>query len=191
MFTKKNTFVFIAFSLLIENVMANRIPTSVYSMCTTNSRIYNQKSIHSPMNLSKKQKRVAVLKALGIADSSAGFAVKNFKGQWFYEHDSEDAIFASYTIRSHYLNVAVIYTPQGLDTIICNSTNLKQTAKSIHRKAPVWKDTLDNNIRIELSDTARFSKPTKKGLAELKELHSIGVVTDKEFSEMKKRIEKM
>ena len=102
----------------------------------------------------KDLKKAAVLEALGFSTSNPDFVVKTFTGQWFYEHENEDAIFIGYKVRSHYLSVTVIYTTEGFSTIVCDSDNLKQKKRSIHRKAAPWKGTLDTAIRIEISNVS-------------------------------------
>ncbi|WP_019025776.1 hypothetical protein [Colwellia piezophila] len=127
------------------------IPSSVLTDCTTNASTFFETSLRTNEDLGNDEKRSAILKSIGISTSNPNFAVKTFKGQWFLEFETPDAIYVSYKVRSHYLQVAVFYTPRGLDTIICNSRNLKQSDSSIHKKAPIWKESLNSRIRSELS----------------------------------------
>ena len=167
---------------------AEEIPLSVVEECTTNERIYSPTQIRTNSNFTKEQKSTAILKALGVSTSEPNYATQQFKGQWYYEHESEDAIFAGYQIRSHYLNVAVTFSDKGLITIICNSNNLKQKKNSIHRKAPLWKNTLDSRIRAELSNSQKASNSTKSSLKSLSYLYKNGFVTKDEYETIKQRV---
>ncbi|OBT12116.1 hypothetical protein A9264_02965 [Vibrio sp. UCD-FRSSP16_10] len=123
--------------------------STIVEGCTTTPAIYHEQFIPTNSNMSKADKRSAVLRSLGMSSSEESFATHNFKGQWFYERESESTIYAGYKVRTHYLSVAITYTDTGLSTILCDSLNLKQSKSSIHRKAPQWKGTLDSRIRIE------------------------------------------
>ena len=177
------------FSILSMNAIADDIPQSVIDECTTNESIYFETEIRVNDGVDKDLKKAAVLKALGVSTSDPNFAVKTFKGQWFYEYENEHAIFSGYKIRSHYLSVATIYTPKGLSTIVCNSENLKQTETSIHRKASPWKGTLDTKIRIEISNVSRAGNRSAIYIDKLNALKTSGFVTDNEYTRIKKRIE--
>ena len=131
--------------------MSGEIPESVIAECTTNEKIYFKTLIRSNESINKVAKRSAILKAIGVPEANANFAIKMFKGQWFYEFESDDAVYVGYKIRSHYLSVAVIYNEKGLISILCNSDNLQQKKKSIHDKASAWKGALDQMIRVELA----------------------------------------
>jgi len=141
-------------AILSMKAFANDLTQSVIDECTTNESIYFETKIRVNDSIGKDLKKDAVLRAVGYSTSNPDFVVKTFTGQWFYEYENEDAIFIGYKVRSHYLSVAVIYTPEGLSTIVCNSDNLKQKKWSIHRKAAPWKGTLDTAIRIEISNTS-------------------------------------
>lgn len=175
-------------------VHAGVTPDSVAKTCTTTEEIYNSTTIHTNDNIQKEQKREAILKALGHSTSNPNFAVQNFKGQWFYEHETDDAVFAGYKIRSHYLKVAVIYSDLGLDTILCDSLNLRQSEDSIHRKAPLWKQTLDTRIRVEMANISTKEVPGSKEISSdikmLDSLYSKGFLTKIEYEVIKERIEK-
>ncbi len=184
-----NKFSILLFSAFSLNAVAGDIPQSVKDECTTNRSIYFETEMRVNEGLEKEAKRSAILKALGESTSNPGTAVKTFKGQWFYEYENEDAVFSGYKIRSHYLSVAIIYTPRGLSTIVCNSQNLKQTESSIHRKASPWKGTLDTNIRIEISNISRAENRSVNYMDKLDALKNSGFVTDGEYARIKKRIE--
>ncbi len=179
-------FILIAFPV---TTFANNFPASITEECTTNERIYNESNLRVNASIDKTIKREAILKALGVSTSNPNFAVHTFKGQWFYEHENDDAIFVGYKIRNHYLSVAIIYTEKGLSTIICNSNNLKQTEESIHKKASVWKDTLNSNIRVEIGNVLRGNNSNHIYLKNLDRLKSAGFITDDEYKKIKKRIE--
>ena len=141
-------------SVFSINAIANDIPQSVIDECTTNESIYFETKIRVNDGVGKDLKKAAVLEAAGYSTSDPDFVAKTFNGQWFHEYENEDAIFIGYRVRSQYLSIAVIYTPEGFSTIVCNSDNLKQKKKSIHRKAAPWKGTLDSAIRIEISNVS-------------------------------------
>jgi len=84
--------------------------------------------------------------------------------------------------------VAVTFSDKGLITIICNSNNLKQKKNSIHRKAPLWKNTLDSRIRAELSNSQKASNSTKSSLKSLSYLYKNGFVTKDEYETIKQRV---
>ena len=173
----------------ISQVHAVEIPTSVVESCTTNSKIYHKTILRTGAEISKDQKRKAVFKALGFSTSNPNLATHNFRGQWFFERESDAAIYTGYKIRSHYLSTAVVYTDEGLVTIICDSENLKQGRTSIHKKAPLWKGTLDSNIRIELGQTAAFSDTNHQSIESLNQLYSKGLISREEYDAILSRIE--
>ena len=173
---------------LLATNKADEIPSTVIEECTTNSSIYNPSQIRTNSNVSIVLKRAAVFAALGHSTSKANFTTSVFKGQWFYEFESGNTIYAGYNIRSHYLNVAVNFNEKGIKTIICNSKNLKQTEDSIHKKARLWKETLDTKIRIELSNATPKLNVIDADLQNLTSLHKKGFITDEEFTAIKDRI---
>ena len=80
---------------------------------------------------------------------------------------------------------------------MCDSRNLKQRSRYIHRKVPGWKGTLDDNIRIALGQAAEYYRnhPTneqeeemEKQLENLDSLRRSGVLTDEEYREMRQRV---
>ena len=174
--------------LFIRGLHAEELPASVVQACTTNIKIYFTTRLQTNPGMTKGQKRTAILKALGASTSEPNFAVQNFKGQWFYEYESGDAIYTGYKIRSHYLSVAVVFTDKGLNTVVCNSSNLRQSEKSIHRKAPLWKETLDTKIRVQVADISLSKQASNADLDRLNALHANGFVTQEEYENIKNRI---
>ncbi len=163
-------------SLLItaQNLHASDIPTSVSEECTTSERIYYPTQIHVNPSLTTEQKASAVMEAL--------------RGSWIYENESEDAIYAGYHVRKHYLRFAIVFNDKGLVSIICDSKNMRQKEGSIHRKAPQWKETLNTRIRARLADIVRASKSGEIHLRNLTELYKNRFVTKEEFETIKNRI---
>ena len=171
--------------------------SAIPESCTTTERIHFPTTSSTPPTLAPEQIREAVLVALGSADVDVSWARQTFTGQWFYEYEDEEALYAGYTIRSHYLRVAIILDSGELTTIVCDSRNLDQTKKKIHRKVPGWKGTLDNNIRIALGQAAEYYRnhpvSKKEGnmavkLDNLESLRKSGVLTEQEYSGLRQRI---
>lgn len=166
------------FSILVAlsaaNAYAADIPASVVNECTTNEKIYFPTKIRVNADLTLEQKTGAVMDAL--------------TGLWIYENETEDAIYAGYHVRKHYLKFAIVFTDDGLTTIICDSRNMKQREGSIHRKAPQWKETLNSRIRSKVSTVSRNLKSGKIYLNNLTELHRKGFVTKEEYETIKSRI---
>lgn len=174
---------------VISFAHANEIPQSVVDECTTNSKTYHMSQIRSSSGTTRDQKRAAVLKALGISTSNPSLSTHNFTGQWFYERESGDAVYTGYKIRSHYLSVAVVYADEGLVTLLCDSLNMKQGERSIHKKAPLWKGTLESNLRIELGKVAVISNSTSPSIESLNQLLSQGLISQEEYDTILTRIE--
>jgi hypothetical protein len=190
-------YLFLALLPIAVNVTAENLGED----CTTTEKIQYPTSIKTPTELNFDEKREAVMIVLGNAspDSSWPTEVTNqFKGQWFYEYQTGNIVYAGLTIRSHYLQIAIDITPTELTTIVCNSRNLKQTEKKIHRKVPLWKDRLDSDFRIALGNASRYSgtrmyedgisDSLAENLSKLNELHKSGVLTDEEFAMLKQRL---
>ena len=174
-------------------VLAPYAPAQVVTpgACTTNERI------HYPTELSHKQARDAVLVSLGYADVDVSWARDTFAGQWFFEYEDEDTIYAGYSVRSHYLRIAIVVGEKAITTIVCDSRNLKQTERKIHRKVPLWKGTLDDNIRMALGQASEYFRrhsadqqdvdmATK--LENLESLRRSGVLTNEEYETLRQRV---
>ena len=188
----KITFVSIAIALAsLTSVASLAVPASVINQCTATPKIYNQSTIKVDKALNKQAIHGAVLDALSGGRSEPEFVVNQFTGQWFYEYADDDAIYAGFKVRSHYLKVAIIPYKNSFETIICDSTNLKQSKRSIHRKAPLWKDQLDTKIKLAVAQSAMANKrnPHNSGMQELMLLKKYGHVTDEEYNRIKARIE--
>jgi hypothetical protein len=124
-----------------------------------------------------------------MAESSPGFVAHTFTGQWFFEYETDDAVYAGYKVRAHYLSTAVVFTDDGVWTLLCNSSNMDQKERSIHRKAPLWKGTLDGNIRIELGKATPKRaelEPIRSSLASLKDMN---VITADEYEDLMARLD--
>jgi hypothetical protein len=165
--------------------------------CTTTEKIHFSRTTRIPSALSGEQAREAILVALGYADVDASWARDTFDGQWFFEFQDEYAIYAGYSVRSHYLQVAVMLDGEKVNSIVCDSRNLKQSEKKIHRKVPGWKGTLDDNIRIAFGQAAEYYRnhPTSSQegemAAELENLDSLrrsGVLTDEEYKTLRQLV---
>lgn len=179
--------------LLVTNSALGDVPAT----CTTSERIQFTTNFNIPPSLDSEQAREAVLVALGSADVDASWARDTFAGQWFYEYEDEDALYAGYSVRSHYLRVAVMLGDSEVTTIVCDSRNLKQTEKKIHRKVPGWKGTLDDNIRLALGQAADYyrnhpvDEEEDELAAKLDSLDSLrrsGVLTEQEYRKLRQRV---
>ena len=143
------------------------------------------------------QVREAILVALGYADVDVSWARDTFKGQWHYEIEDEYALYAGYSIRTHYLQVAILIDEDKVTSIVCDSRNLKQKSRSIHRKVPVWKGTLDDNIRLALGQAAEYYRKhpaneqvddMAEELEKLSSLRRSGILTDEEYRTLRQRV---
>ena len=191
--TREAAIGFALLSLIVTNSALGETPAT----CTTSEPIQFETTFNIPPSLDYEQAREAVLVALGSADVDASWARDTFAGQWFYEYEDEDAVYAGYSVRSHYLRVAVILGGSEIATIVCDSRNLKQTERKIHRKVPGWKGTLDDNIRVALGQASAYYRDqavdeeevdmaTK--LDNLESLRRSGVLTEQEYTELRKRV---
>lgn len=192
-----------AVALLAPPLFANtaNLAAAVSEACNTTTAIQYVSEIPNARSLSQEQQRRAVLRAIGDPESQANFFRENFVGQWFYEHEAENVVFAGYNIRSHYLGTAIVIESGAVYTLICRSSNMNQSSRSIHRKAPLWKEDLDSKIRIEMGReaAAQLSEPiageqTKNGADALKSTESIrhllraGVISREEHDELLERV---
>ena len=165
--------------------------------CTTTEKIHFARTARVPQILSDDQVREVVLVALGYADVDASWVRNTFTGQWFFEFEDEFAMYAGFSVRSHYLQVAITLEDGKLTSVVCDSRNLKQKAGSIHRKVPGWKGTLDDNIRVALGQAAEYYRKNPvnseeeamaKELENLESLHRSGVLTDEEYTKLRQRV---
>lgn len=168
--------------------VADEPPVGSYSECTTSPATFHPSAIKTNDSLSREMKRAAVLRALGSPSSNPNYAQRSFKDQWFYARETTDAVFAGYNVRGHYLGVAVLYTDTGLETIICDSANLKQSDSSIHKKAGLWKEDLNAMLRVELGQVATTQGQLVAYHEHLQSLKSAGYITDDEFATIGQRI---
>lgn len=181
-------FMLLSLFLICAGSVADEPPVGSYSECTTTPATFYPSAIKTNDSLSREMKRAAVLRALGSPSSNPNYAQRSFKDEWFYARETTDAVFAGYNVRGHYLGVAILYTDTGLETIICDSANLKQSDNSIHKNASLWKEDLNAMLRVELGQVA-----TKRGQLvayreHLQSLKNAGYITDKEFARIDQRI---
>ena len=165
--------------------------------CTTADTIQFANSMRVPQELNSKQVHDVVLVALGSADVEVSWARDTFDGQWFLEYQDDSVMFAGYSVRSHYLQVAIMFADDKITTIVCDSRNLNQSDRKIHRKVPGWKGTLDDNIRIAMGQAAEYYRQQPKSesdeslasrLDHLNALQRSGILTDEEYRDLKQRI---
>ena len=128
------------------------------------------------------------------------------KGQWYYEDERENVVFAGLNVRSHYLQLAISYNDQSLRSIVCDSHNLRQSSRSIHRKVPAWKARFDSKLKMELGRVAAQQQAPSEGqsrprsgngksdivslaeeLSALGKLRDDGLLTEDEFAALKAR----
>ena len=164
-------------------------PESILENCTTNEHIYFPTTIRTDV-ASIDRRKEAVRRALGISSSNPDYVTHMFNGQWFFEYENQNVVFAGYKIRSHYLQVAILLGGDQVTTILCNSSNLKQKKKSIHRKAPLWKEAIDSNIRIELGRESTVNDDSSNEIeyAQLDSLYEKGFILEDEYLAIRKRI---
>lgn len=91
--------------------------------------------------------------ALEAADSAYLRARRAGPG-WMIENFTEDTIVFRLHIRSHSLQVTMDFDDDLATLRITDSQNMKQTADSIHRKAPLWVQTLETEIQAILTAVA-------------------------------------
>jgi hypothetical protein len=160
--------------------------------CTTTTKIQFLEIITVPGNMNLDATRESILLALGKSTSNPNWAAQNFNGQWYYEYGEDEVLYSGLSIRSHYLRLAIHYDDEAVSTIVCDSTNLDQTEKRIHKKVPLWKARLDSRIRMELgraSEAIRTAGPgVSRELADLQNLRDKGLITDAQFEEIKESI---
>lgn len=188
--------VFISLAFLLSAPLSHA-QSDLSPNCTTTEKIHYSKTARIPTTLGYEQAREAILVALGQVDIDVSWARDTFAGRWFFEYEDDFALYAGYSVRSHYLQVAILIDADKVTSIVCDSRNLDQKPKSIHRKVPGWKGTLDDNIRIALGQAAEYYRdhPTNEqedGMAtQLENLNSLrrsGVLTDEEYRELRQRV---
>jgi len=153
-----------------------------------------------PTGLDLEQVNRAIRTALGGEYSvrSDRWVDQEIKGQWYFEGQGDRLIYGGFSVRSHYLQLAITYDETEVISVVCDSINLKQTSSSIHRKVPQWKTRLDSKIRQELgqvSGLADMQDPgTKLAIDELADdlvkldgLRKAGVISVDEFTALKER----
>jgi len=163
-------------------------------VCTTSSAIQYPASIATPEKLTTDQQRKVVYAALNYRPGSAKWDDDPAKGSWMYEKDDGNVVYAGLTIRTHYLQAAIILSPGNIDTIVCDSDNLKQKSNSIHRKAEPWKATLDDEIkttarRVEklgMSDTPLTE--IERDMEGLNRINARGVLSEDEYMDLRERL---
>ena len=196
-----NRLLLVALAMLSLGVNAQEGVETLYSECTTTEKIYYTENFTLPDDLNKHNFRDAVYYALGNVYSAAdgGFISDQKAGEWYYESEADDVIYAGIDIRQHYLQVAISYSDDRLESVVCDSRNLKQSNRSIHRKVPGWKATLDAEIRMALrrAASAETIKDTQGGaggrsavsaiteLERLDKLRDQGVISAAEFDLLK------
>jgi len=192
----------IKISVLIGFVILCNAPQSyaqtVYPPdCTATAKVHFARAARIPPNLPPEKVHEAILVALGYADVNASWARSTFAGQWFFEYQDEFALYAGYSARNHYLQIAILVGEDKVTSIVCDSRNLDQKPRSIHRKVPGWKGTLDDNIRIALGQAAEYyrrhpiNEQEEEMATQLENLNSLrrsGVLTNEEHKELRQRI---
>lgn len=182
-------------TILVSSVGRTQSPFSDY--CTTTEKIQFLKTHRIPSALGPEQVREAILVALGSADVEVSWARDTFAGQWFFEYQDDPVIYAGYSVRSHYLQVAILLDKDSITTVVCDSRNLNQSEKKIHRKVPGWKGTLDDDLRIAMGQAAEYYRQItpepednslEAQLGHLNVLHEAGVLTEQEYRDMRQRI---
>lgn len=167
------------------------------SECTTKTGIQYEFTEKAPPELNSAQVREAVMASIGKAGNRPPWAKHEFAGDWYYEYDDDAVIYSGFVVRSHYLRVAIILSAEEVRTIVCDSRELGQSRWAIHRNVPIWKATLDDNIRVAMRQAAQFySEPSSDNpddtstsqLYHLDALYHSGALTMSEYQEIKQRV---
>jgi len=181
--------------------------------CTTSAKIQYAEVITVPAGLEYSDVYGAIQEALGsnYNTNSGSYVSREIVGEWFYEYDADQVIYAGLTVRSHYLQLAIYADTESVTTIVCDSNNLRQKSSSIHRKVPNWKSRLDSTIRVELgqamsgnraeaenqaiikdaNESKAVNRPAKSSsdivaeLFKLAELQQAGLITIEEYNNLK------
>lgn len=73
---------------------------------------------------------------------------------WMIEDFTDDSIVFGLHIRAHSLEATMDFEDDFARLRITDSQNMKQTGDSIHRKAPLWMQTLETEIQAILAAVA-------------------------------------
>jgi len=86
------------------------------------------------------------------------------KQYWFYEGRGRDLINAGFRYRSFYMRAEVRYDEKEIIFKIVESRNLKQSGDSIHKKALVWLNYLEQDVRATLGafDRVKYEQELKQ-----------------------------
>lgn len=128
--------------------------------CTTTKNI-SPPPTKIPTSLSKAEAEYAIISALKDApkENNAGVEITDNilravlgtrKQYWFYEGRGRDLINAGFRYRSFYMRAEVHYDDSEVNFKIVESRNLKQSGDSIHKKALVWLNYLERDVRATL-----------------------------------------
>ena len=164
--------------------------------CTTTEKIRFAETMRGSPDLNRDLVREAVLVVLGKAAVNPAYSTRQFKGRWAFESEQDNVIYAGLNVRSHYLQLAVVLENNAVTTVVCDSQNLKQKKRSIHRKVPAWKLRFDTDIRTALGQAALLARTnhnddtgaSSKQLNWISKLRNDGILTDQEYSDIKQRI---
>jgi hypothetical protein len=165
--------------------------------CTASNRIWHEFTQLIPSNLNDQQAREAIGLSLKGPDVPVRETSTKPGREWRYEYQDDDAIYASLTVRSHYLRVAIIIDAKEAKSIVCDSRNLDQSRFHIHRNVQIWKAVLDDNIRIALRQAAENHEDSSfKGVDEriatqtnyLNALFEWGILTKEEYEQIMQRV---
>ena len=122
---------------------------------------------------------------------------------WTLENQHQDVIDVAINIRRHYLKVIANLDTNSVQTMICDSKNLLDSAGKLHENAYLWKQELDAAIKASLTavslgdedvnDPAALSGLTASeriinGIRELDSLRNSGAITEDEFVILKSRL---
>lgn len=187
-----------AISLVLLCACATNPPQGPFpSECTASQHIWHEFVEPIPSHLNGHQARDAVMMSLQGSGVLPDWANTPFSGDWRYEYQEDGTIYAGLTIRSHYLRSAIMFDGKAARSIVCDSRNLDQSRRSIHRNVPTWKAVLDDNIRIAMRQAAEHYKSLSFDASNgefriqsthLDALYQSGILTKNEYEEIKKRI---
>lgn len=159
--------------------------------CPAEAQIWDIRTIDVPADMSLQQVNRSVRQAIDGG------------GNWTLENHRQDVIHVAINIRRHYLKVIANLDTNSVQTMICGSKNLLNSAGKLHKNAYIWKQELDAAIKASLTAVSLrdedVNHPAKlnelsvseriiNGIRELDSLRNSGAITEDEFVILKSRL---
>ena len=139
--------------LLWEKLLIGGLPypdVSFDSQCSTKPKIQAVEFIPVPPNMKSKDVREAILLSLGKTANPNWVMIAMMKNQWFFEKAEGEVVYAGFSVRTHYLQLAAHHDQDQITTIVCDSINLDQDDNSIHHNVEIWKQEFDEKLKSVL-----------------------------------------